>query len=139
MRCLIDTNVLINIIEYDYISDNIKNILSDYENQIYISSESIKEFIHLVQTKKISPPKNRVRITDNLFDFVEEELNIGIKYISKEHLRTLAKLPLIDEHRDPSDRLIISQAITEKLPLISNDSKFSKYKKYGLELISNRR
>ena len=139
MRYLIDTNVLINIIEYDYISDNIRYILSDYENQIYISSESIREFIHLVQSEKIRPPKDRVQITDNLFSFIEEELNIDIKYISKEHLRTLAKLPLIDEHRDPTDRLIIAQAITEKLPLISNDTKFPKYRKYGLEFISNRR
>ncbi|MDR0559289.1 MAG: type II toxin-antitoxin system VapC family toxin [Prevotellaceae bacterium] len=138
MRYLIDTNVLINIIEYDYISDDVQNILSDYENQIHISSESIKEFIHLVQSGKISPPKNRVQITDNLFDFIEDELNIAIKYISKEHLRTLAKLPLIDEHRDPTDRLIIAQAITEKLPLISNDTKFPKYRKYGLIFISNR-
>lgn len=138
MRYLIDTNVLINIIEYDYISDNVREILSDYENQIHISSESIREFIHLVQSGKIKPPKDRVQITVNLFDFIERELNIAIKYISREHLQILAELPLIDDHRDPADRLIIAQAITEKLPLISNDAKFPKYRKYGLQLITNR-
>ena len=138
MRYLIDTNVLINIIEYDYISNDVQSILSDYENQIYISSESIREFIHLVQSEKIKPPKDRVQITTNLFDFVENELNIGIKYIAQEHLHVLATLPLIEEHRDPSDRLIISQAMTEKLPIISSDKQFPKYRKYGLEFISNR-
>jgi len=130
--------VLINIIEYDYISDDVQGILSDYDNQIYISSEGIREFIHLVQSEKIKPPKDRVQIITNLFDFVENELSIGIKYIAQEHLRALATLPLIDGHRDPSDRLIISQAITEKLPLISSDKQFPKYKKYGLEFILNR-
>ncbi len=138
MRYLIDTNVLINIIEFDHISNDVQSILSDYDNQIYICSESVKEFIHLVQSDKIKPPKDQVQITANLFDFIENKLNISVKYITKEHLRTLATLPLIEEHRDPSDRLIISQAITEKLPLISSDRQFPKYKKYGLEFIMNR-
>ena len=136
MRYLIDTNVLINIIEYDYISDEVQNILSDYENQICISSESIREFINLVQAGKISGKKDKVTI--DVFDFTENELGYIVKYITKEHLRTLATLPLIDEHRDPSDRLIISQAITEKLPLISSDKQFPKYRKYGLNFILNR-
>ena len=136
MRYLIDTNVLINIIEYDYISDEVQNILSNYENQIYISSESIREFINLVQAGKISGKKDKVTI--DVFDFTENELGYIVKYITKEHLRTLATLPLIDEHRDPSDRLIISQAITEKLPLISSDKQFPKYRKYGLDFILNR-
>ena len=36
------------------------------------------------------------------------------------------KLP--HHHRDPFDRIIISQAITEKLTLISNDKFFEQYK-----------
>jgi PIN domain nuclease of toxin-antitoxin system len=48
------------------------------------------------------------------------------------------KLALVEGHNDPSDRLIISQALTEKMPLISSDKKFPKYRKLGLDLISNR-
>jgi len=136
MRYLIDTNVLINIIEYDYISNDVQNILANYENQICISSESVREFINLVQAGKISGKKDKVTI--DVFDFIEKELGYIVKYITKEHLRTLATLPLIHEHRDPSDRLIISQAITEKLPLISSDKQFPKYKKFGLDFILNR-
>ena len=135
MRYLIDTNVLINIIEYDYISDDVQSILSDYDSQIYISSESVREFINLVQVGKISGKKGKVTI--DVFDFIENELGYIVKYIAKEHLHTLAMLPLIAEHRDPSDRLIIAQAITEKLPLISSDKKFPKYRKQGLCFIPN--
>jgi len=137
MRYLIDTNVFINIIEDDYISKDVRNILTDYENRIYISSESIKEFIHLIQNEKIKPPKDKVQAVVNLFDFIENELGYNIKYITKEHLRTLVELEKVENHNDPSDRLIIAQAITEKIPLISNDKKFPTYRKQGLEFIPN--
>ena len=45
---------------------------------------------------------------------------------------------MVEGHNDPNDRLIISQAITEKIPLISSDTKFPKYVKFGLDLIPNR-
>jgi len=138
MRYLIDTNIFIKFIidKYD-ISDNIQKILSDYENIIYVSSESIKEFIHLVQNEKIVPKKD-IRSLD-VFDFIENHLGFIVKYIAKEHLQTLAKLENVENHNDPSDRLIIAQAITEKIPLISSDSKFPKYRKQGLDFIPNRK
>ena len=136
MRYLIDTNVLVNIIENDYISNDVYTILYDYDNQIYISSESIKEFIILVQIGKISGIKGKTIL--DVFDFVENELGYTIKYVAKEHLCTFAKLNLVEGHNDPSDRLIISQAITEKIPHISNDTKFPKYVKFGLHFILNR-
>ena len=40
-------------------------------------------------------------------------------------------------HNDPSDRLIIAQAIIEKIPIISSDKKFPEYRKQGLEFIPN--
>jgi PIN domain nuclease of toxin-antitoxin system len=135
MRYLIDTNVFINIVEDDYISHNVQEILEDYENTIYISSESIKEFVHLVQTGRIILKKN-FRLLD-VFDLIDK-FALNVKYVSKEHLQTLSRLELIENHNDPSDRLIISQAITEKMPLISSDTKFPKYRKHGLDLIYNR-
>jgi len=46
---------------------------------------------------------------------------------------------VVNEHHDPSDRLIIAQAITERMPLIGSDTKFKKYKKIysDFELIEN--
>ena len=135
MRYLIDTNVFVRItVDYD-ISDDTKNILDDCTNIIYISSESIKEYIHLVQNGKIVPKKS-IRLLD-VFDLIDK-FGLNVKYVSKEHLRTLASLELVENHNDPSDRLIISQAITEKMPLISSDTKFPRYVKHGLDLIYNR-
>ena len=56
-----------------------------------------------------------------------------------EVMRTLAKMEINEgqAHYDPSDHVIISQAITMKLPLISSDEKFPFYRRQGLELIEN--
>ena len=135
-RYLIDTNVLIRVIKDYDVPDSTKYILTNYDNLIYVSSESIKEFIHLVQNEKIKLPKGEVLF--DVFDLIENKLGFGIKYVSKEHLHTLIKLDLVEGHTDPNDRLIIAQAITEKMPLISSDKKFPKYRKMGLELIVSR-
>jgi len=135
MRYLIDTNVFVRMTT-DIISNEVREIIDDCENIIYVSSESVKEFIHLVQNNKISP-KKEIR-TQDVFDLIENTFGFNVKYVAKEHLRTLAKLALVEGHNDPSDRLIISQALTEKMPLISSDTIFPKYRKHGLELIINR-
>jgi len=135
MRYFIDTNVLINIIETDYISNDVQSIILDYENVIYVSSECVHEFMQLVQAGKIAGKKNNVKI--DIFDFVENTLGFKVKYIAKEHLKTFDVLEMVEGHTDPFDRLIIAQAITEKLSLISSDKKFPKYRKMGLDFIPN--
>ena len=135
MRFFIDTNILIFLLEDNpKLTKDVKYLLEDYENQIYVSSESIKEFIHLVQLKRIQVSFKKV---EEFFDIIEDVLGYTIKYVKKEHLKTLAGLPIERMHNDPNDRLIISQAITEKLPLISSDTAFPLYRKHGLELIEN--
>ena len=137
MRYLIDTNLLIDIIVEDNISADVDNILDNYENTIYVCSEVVKEFIHLLQNGKVAPNK-KIKELD-VFDFIENILGLKVKFIAKEHLRTLAKLTTVEGHNDPNDRLIIAQAITEKIPLISSDRHFAKYTKMGLDFISNYR
>ncbi|MBV9867667.1 MAG: type II toxin-antitoxin system VapC family toxin [Abitibacteriaceae bacterium] len=45
--------------------------------------------------------------------------------ISSDHLVTVATLPL--HHRDPFDRLLIAQAIVERMPMVSVDTVFDAY------------
>ena len=56
-------------------------------------------------------------------------------------MRTYANLRIniAQDHNDPSDHVIIAHAITERIPLISEDSKFEFYKNQGLDLILNRK
>jgi len=134
MRYFIDTNIFIfSLGETHRLKKNVLEFLKDYENQIYVSSESITEFIHLFQQKRI---KANLKKAEDIFDYIEN-LGYTIKYIKKEHLKTFAGLPTVKDHNDPSDRLIISQSITENIPLISSDTAFPLYRKYGLDLIEN--
>jgi PIN domain nuclease of toxin-antitoxin system len=43
------------------------------------------------------------------------------------------------DHKDPNDHMIIAQAISDKIPLISSDNKFKPYEKQGLQLVFNKR
>ena len=50
-----------------------------------------------------------------------------------DHATLLYTLPV--HHRDPFDRMIIAQALTENCPVVSSDEKFYLYKSVGLQLL----
>jgi len=137
MRYLIDANILIFSLEKDRsrLTRVVEDILGDYSNKIYISAESVREIIHLRQCGKFSSKKQM--FTGSIIDFINKETTFEIKPIKSEHLKTLEQIPILLDHKDPSDRMIIAQAITEKIVLVSSDKKFPYYKKFGLDLIPN--
>ena len=49
-----------------------------------------------------------------------------------EEIDLIRSLPRFKDHGDPFDRLIICQALSEKLPLITSDGKMNRY---GVEVI----
>lgn len=68
-----------------------------------------------------------------------DEIGVSMVPVTMNHIRTLIDLPLYDDHRDPNDRLIVAQAISDRIPLVSSDGKFTRYERYGLDFIQNRR
>ncbi|MCX2431529.1 MULTISPECIES: type II toxin-antitoxin system VapC family toxin [unclassified Pedobacter] len=62
---------------------------------------------------------------DELFRFAERN-QIEIVSINETHLTTLLTIALITH--DPFDRIIVSQALSEDLTLISRDKKLKNYK-----------
>ncbi len=139
MRYYIDTNVLIYIlIDQSELSRYISSLISDTTNLFYTSSVCVMEFIHLLQSGKLNLPKRTKLTAENVYEEIEN-IGIKIKGVTKNHFDTYAKLPLSEQHRDPFDRLIIAQAISDQIALISSDLKFSHYKKYGLDFVKNER
>jgi PIN domain nuclease of toxin-antitoxin system len=135
MRYLIDTNILIRLKTDDsFLSKEILQILENYENRIYVSSASIWEIYILLQAGKLHI-KSWKAATD-IFDFIEEH-GIFINYVKKEHLLTFAGLAPVSGHHDPFDRMIIAQAIAEKISLISSDTRFTAYRRHKLDFIYN--
>jgi PIN domain nuclease of toxin-antitoxin system len=135
MRYLLDTNILV------FHAQNGKNlekdvacILDDCENLIYVSSEVVKETMHLIRYGKIDV--KQWKDPNDVWKSVEE-WGFVIDYVKKEHVWTLGNLVAAKDHKDPTDHIIIAQAITNKMPVISSDQQFRHYKGQGLNLIFN--
>jgi PIN domain nuclease of toxin-antitoxin system len=138
MRYIIDTNILIRYSSdayYEDLSKSIIQILADPENRIYVSAMSLQEIFMLLQAKKINVKK--WKYAQGVFNVIEEELGFIVNYVKKEHLLTFAKLEPVKDHNDPVDRMIIAQAITEQMPLISSDARMKYYRKQKLDFIFN--
>lgn len=141
MKLYLDTNILAFLItgQKDEISYEVSNELSDYSNVLLSSSICIQELIHLLQIGKLSFKKGTHPVAPSaIFDWLDET-GIGVTSPGRKHLQQYSELPIIDDHRDPNDRLIIAQSISDRIPLISSDRKFSKYEKHGLDFIFNER
>jgi len=135
MRYFLDTNILVfHALENDNLDKNVISILDDYENLIYVSSEVIKETMHLIRYKKIDvkPWKTPNDIWKSI-----SEWGFVVDYVKEEHIKTLGNLVTAKDHKDPTDHIIIAQAITNKMPVISSDGQFRHYKGQGLNLIFN--
>ncbi len=139
MRYLIDTHIFIWYAkERHKLSRDVLSILENYENQIYVSSETLKELV-LLWNKK--PDIRRWWNSPlDLLRSVEDDYSIYVDYLHKEHYEMYARLNINEtqEHNDPSDHIIISHAITNRMALISADTRFPWYRNQGLELIENK-
>ncbi len=140
-RLLLDTNILFYIIteQDDCISRDVRAILEDYENEFLISMESVKELLVAYRTKNLLSKFFHSPL--QMIEAIEKDIGIRIIQVDMEVMRTLAKLTIneAEEHYDPSDHIIISHALTLRLPLISSDKKFHFYKAQGLDFIYNKK
>ena len=122
MKYLIDTHTLLWIIDNNsQLSHIAKKIYLDENNEILLSIASLWKIAIKISLKKLVIP-------GHLPDFVKEHItgnNIRILNISLSHIYRLESLQY--HHRDPFDRLIISQSIEENIPIISSDKKFDQY------------
>lgn len=118
MRYLLDTNALIySAQEPWHISKQVAEIIQAPEHNLYTSIVSLWEITIKTSLKKLKVHSQ----------FIDRLLNspVGIIPIDITHLNTLQALP--HHHKDPFDRLIIAQAMSEKLTLITSDKTLQQY------------
>lgn len=143
MRYYLDTNILVFLKTSDFseISKSVRDALDDYGNTFYTSSVCVQELIHLCQIEKVSELKGHKRVAIDASDIIPwlNEAGIEVKPVTTKHLERMAQLPLTKDHHDPFDRLIIAQAITDGVEVITSDHKFSIYERYGLKITFNER
>lgn len=136
MRYLLDTNIVIYLVTGQHIDDDVQQIIDDYNNLLYISSLSFVELKHLFENKKI---KTKFKTFEQMCEVITNEIPLRTLHTKDEHIKTYSTLNIIEEKTDLIDRFIISQAITEKIFLVSSDRAFENYISQKLKFVFNKR
>jgi PIN domain nuclease of toxin-antitoxin system len=127
MRVLLDTHTFLWFVDgSDELSDKARGLIEDVNNQRFLSVASLWEMSIKVSIGKLN-------LDFSFPDLVIQKVYgnaIDILSISPEHLEQLAKMPF--HHKDPFDRLIIAQGLTENMPIITRDRAFASYQAYLL-------
>ena len=122
MSYLLDTHAFLWFINDDkLLSAGAKTLIETTDETIYLSIASLWEMAIKISLGRLNMPLPFAAfISDQLHNNYITVLNISI-----EHLDLLTTLPF--HHRDPFDRLLIAQSLSETLPIICDDTVFDKY------------
>jgi PIN domain nuclease of toxin-antitoxin system len=132
MICLLDTHTFIwSTLQTNNLSKNSKEIISNRSNEICVSTISFWEISLKTRINKFSFENI------NINDFPKYAGNMGFTIIDMQENEAITyyELPLKTNHKDPFDRMLIWQAITKDMSMISKDELFEQYRKDGLKLI----
>jgi PIN domain nuclease of toxin-antitoxin system len=119
---LIDSHALLWFVWDDSnLSPTAKALLEDPANQKLVSMATCWEIAIKVGMKKLDLGEPATtflprELASNKFDLLGIELA---------HATFVERLP--PHHKDPFDRMLVAQAIIEKLPLVSADAAFDQY------------
>jgi PIN domain nuclease of toxin-antitoxin system len=121
MNYLLDTHVLLWAInEPTKLSVSIKEKIQDTKNGCYVSIVSLWEIAIKISIKKLSVEMELI----DLFEIIGKS-QFEILNLNQSDILQVAKLPF--HHNDPFDRILISQAQTNNLTVLTKDKAFSSY------------
>lgn len=116
---LLDTNVVVWLLLGDRQAVTMAAVeaLEDEENEIFVSAASVWEIA-------VKRSLGKLEIEPRWYEAMTG-LDFQPLLINADHARRVEQLPW--HHRDPFDRLLISQAIVDGLTLVSSDDKLRDY------------
>jgi PIN domain nuclease of toxin-antitoxin system len=121
MQYLIDTHVFLWFVSNSKeLSQTAKSLIEDETNEIFISIASLWEISIKTALGKLTINGKYASVIDDLTDNSIEILPINFAHTVQQN-----NLPF--HHKDPFDRIIISQAIVENMNFISADAIFNNY------------
>ena len=123
MNILIDTHIFL------WLLFNTKKVKKQHLE--LLRKDGIDLFLSSISLAEIMIKKTNGKLNVEFdLEFVKEKLQLKILNFDEKSALYLDKLP--KHHKDPFDRMIIAQAITNKLKILTYDEKF---KLYECELI----
>lgn len=127
MNVLLDTHAFLWFIGADKrLSATARSTIEDSDNSCLLSMASAWEL-------SIKGSQGKITFDEPFESFLPEQLSVnGFAFfnITWQHVAEVHSLPY--HHRDPFDRLIISQSLVDELPVITRDRDFPAY---GVETI----
>lgn len=122
MRLLLDTHAFLWFVTSDErLSPVAEQAMRGSGNELLLSVASVWE-------SAVKYNLGRLPIPEPLDTFVPTHLRanrIALLPIELHHTYEVARLP--HHHRDPFDRLLIAQSLTERIPVVSADGAFDAY------------
>ena len=126
MNLLLDTHALIWFVAGDRrLGRAARAAMEQEQARLFISAASVWEMAIKAARGRLALPFSVARY---LADRIEE--GYSVLRVDGSHAAAVEHLPF--HHHDPFDRLLIAQALSERLPVITRDRAF---KKYGVEAI----
>ncbi len=122
MRVLLDTHALLWwLADDDRLAKSARDVIGDQSNEVLVSAATAWEIATKVRIGKL--PQHAGIANDLPIHLVAQ--GFGALAISMEHGQRAGLLP--GPHRDPFDRMLIAQAHSEGIPLVSNEDIFDRY------------
>lgn len=122
MRLLLDTHAMYWYIEGDpQLSATARTLIQDASNDILISPASYWEIAIKVGLGKWTLN----RAYEDFMDLALNKYGFGVLPILPTHTAAVIGLPF--HHKDPFDRLLVAQALVEKIAIVSNDPALDAY------------
>ncbi len=129
MRLLLDTHLLLWAVAMsDRLPGQVQALLEDAANEVYYSAASLWEIAIKLGLRRPDFQVDLPALRAALPEMAIEELPI-----TGSHTEKLMELPPI--HKDPFDRMLIAQSMTEPLLLLTNDAILTRYWD-GVKLVS---
>ena len=120
-RVIADTNAFLHFINNDPALTDTARQLLESDISVQLSSASIWEIAIKVSIGKLTLPDT----FGNFIPFHIRENRIDIVSPGLDDYKRVSSLPF--HHKDPFDRLIIAQALTADLSVVSSDKNFDLY------------
>lgn len=122
MKLLLDTHAFLWwLVDSDRLAAKAKALIADPANEVVVSAASVWEVTTKHRIGKLADVSD---IVHRLPEVIAAE-GFGFLPISVHHAARAGLLP--GPHRDPFDRMLISQAITDDLVLVSVEALFDQF------------
>ncbi len=121
MRLLLDTQLALWwLTESARVSATLRDLIENAADAVFVSRASLWEMAIKIGT-------GRLRV--DLSRFAHQVTTDGFLWLNIEnrHILEVVSLPHFDDHKDPFDRLLVAQSLSEPLIFLTADAKLARY------------